>query len=123
MKIIYKTDTVELQCTSVKAARKRFGGDKKIAEKLLSAICSIESAKTLKDIWMNPRLRLHPLHDKKRKKLKGYFAIDVNGQTDKWRVILRPLDENEEPYTDYRLDVKSEKTINVEVVEVSKHYE
>ena len=123
MKIIYKNDNVEQQCTREKEAKKLFGGDEKLATKLLGRVWSLECTTSLKEVGMNPIFHLHPLYNKKRKKLKGFFAIDVDGRKSKWRIILRPLDENEEPYIDYRIDEKSETIRTIEIAEVSKHYE
>ena len=46
------------------------------------------------DIIVFPPFRFHKL----KGDLKQFFAIDVKTSRDKWRVILRPLDENEQIY-------------------------
>ena len=44
MKINYASTKVELQCTSLKVAKKLFGGDKNLAISLLARINAIERA-------------------------------------------------------------------------------
>lgn len=44
MKLVYGNEKIQLQCTSVKAAQKLFGGDKILAMKLLGRINQLESA-------------------------------------------------------------------------------
>ena len=55
--------------------------------------------------------------------MEGYFAIDVKSIREAWRIILQPLDENEEPYNPCNIDEIAESVKNVEIEEVSKHYE
>ena len=88
MELVYKNDKVKKQCTSVKEAKKLFGGNTLLATNLLSRINALKSA-----IIMMPTFHFHALNDKGRKRLKGYFAIDVKTRRDAWRIILRPLDE------------------------------
>ena len=45
----------------------------------------------IKDIIVMPTFRFHNL----KGKLDGYFAIDVKTIRDKWRIVLQPLDEEE----------------------------
>lgn len=119
MDILYSNEKVHDQCTNLKAAQKLFGGDKQLATKLLARINQIEAADVLKDIVLIPPLRFHSLQGK----LDGYFAIDVKTKKEKWRIILQPLDENEEPYIPCNIDEISGKVRIVEISEVSKHYE
>lgn len=55
--------------------------------------------------------------------MEGYFAIDVKSRREQWRIILEPLDENEEPYNPCKIDEIAESVRIVEIMEVSKHYE
>ncbi len=64
-------------------------------------------------------MRFHSLQGN----LDGYFAIDVKTRKEPWRIILQPLDENEEPYNPCNIDEISGKVRIVEIREVSKHYE
>jgi len=119
VKIIYSNAKVEQQCTSLKAATKLFGGDKTMASSLMSRINAIERAIIIKDIIAVPSFRFHKL----KGNLKQYFAIDVKTIRDKWRVILRPLDENEQVYDSCNIDEIASVVTIVEIKEVSAHYE
>lgn len=111
-----------MQCTSVKAAKKLFGGNALLATSLLARVNALKNAKIIKDIIAMPNFHFHPLKNKGRKKLEGYYAIDVKTRKDAWRIILRPLDEKEQPY-DISIDQIAEIVEIVEITEVSKHYE
>ena len=119
MKIKYSNDKVKLQCTSLKAATKLFGGDKKMANSLLSRINAIEQATVIKDIISMPPFRFHKL----KGEWKDYFAIDVKTIRDKWRIILQPLDEDEEAFDPCNIDEIAGVVRIVEIREVSAHYE
>ena len=119
MKINYANGKVEKQCTSLKEATKLFGGDKKMAVSLMARINAIEQASVIKDIIMMPTFRFHKLQGK----LKDYFAIDVKTSRDKWRIILQPLDEDEKPYDEIKIDEIAMCVKIVEIREVSPHYE
>lgn len=124
MKILYLNDEVKKCCTDSKAATKLFGGNKPMAVSLLARINAIENAETLLDIIKTPSLHFHNLVKKKGKDLKGYYAIDVRSRKDPWRIIIQPLDENENPYksTD-SIDKIAGAVKIVEITEVSNHYE
>ena len=119
MKIVYANDRVKLQCTSLKAASKLFGGNKMMAVSLMSRITSIEKAVVIKDIIVMPTFHFHGLQGK----MKGLFAIDVKTRRDKWRIVLQPLDENEQPFTPCYIDEIAAVVKIVEIREVSPHYE
>ena len=51
MELVYASDKVKIQCTSVKAAKKLFGGDTVLATSLLARINALEKADTIKDIY------------------------------------------------------------------------
>lgn len=123
MKILYQNDKTEKHCTDLKAATKLFGGNKQLAISLMSRINAIDSADTLKDIILMPNFHFHPLTKKGRRDLRGYYAIDVKTRKDAWRIILQPLDENEQPYKDTSIDQISGAVRIVEIMEVSNHYE
>lgn len=55
--------------------------------------------------------------------MDGIFAIDVKTRKDPWRIIIQPLDENEEPYDPCNIDEIAGVVRIVEVKEVSNHYE
>lgn len=123
MELVYKNDKVKMQCTSVKAAKKLFGGNASLATSLLARVNALKNAKIIKDIIVIPNFHFHSLENKGRKILKEYYAIDVKTRKDAWRMILRLLDEKKEPYLDVGIDQIAEIVEIVEITEVSKHYE
>lgn len=123
MKIIYKTNKIEKQCTCLNDAKKLFGGNVSLAVNLMSRINALKSAETIKDIIVQPQFYFHSLHNKNGRNLNGYFAITVKTKKDQWRVILQPLDGNENPYRPCNIDQIANVVRVVEVTEVSKHYE
>ena len=123
MELVYASDKIKAQCTSVKAARKLFGGDTVLATSLLARINALESADTIRDIIVQPTFHFHNLGNKHRRDLQGFFAIDVKSRQEQWRIILQPLDENKKPYDTCYIDQISSYVRIVEITEVSKHYE
>ena len=119
MKINYVNNRVRLQCTDLKEATKLFGGNKKLAISLLARINAIEQATIIKDIISMPTFRFHNL----RGNLQGFFAVDVKTKKDKWRIILQPLDENEDIFDPCNIDEIAAIVRIVEIKEVSAHYE
>ena len=119
LQIQYKNKEVEEQCKSVKAARKLFGGGAALTTSLHSRINALQNADTLRDIIVQPRFHFHDLHGN----LDGYFAIDVKTRKEPWRIILQPLDDNEQPYIPCNINEISGIVRIVEIKEVSKHYE
>ena len=47
MELVYASDIVKTQCTSVKAARKLFGGNNALAVSLIARITALQAAVTL----------------------------------------------------------------------------
>lgn len=123
MRLIFSSEKVEAACTSLKAAKKLFGGDMRLSSSLLSRINALQQALTLKDIIVQPPFHFHKLTNKEGRNLEGCFAIDVKSRKDPWRVILQPLDEDERPFEPCRIDEIAAVVRIVEIVEVSKHYE
>ena len=123
MELLYATDKVEKQCTSIKAANKLFGGDAVMSRNLLSRINALKQAETIKDIVVQPTFCFHKLKNKNGRNLEGYFAIDVKSRKDQWRIILQPIDENGETYNPCNIDQIADKVKIIEIAEVSKHYE
>ena len=119
MRILYANTKTEKQCNSLKEATKLFGGDKKLATSLLARITAIEQAEVIKDIIVMPTFRFHNL----KGKLDGYFAIDVKTTRDKWRIVLQPLDEEENVFDPCNIDEIATVVKIVEIREVSAHYE
>lgn len=123
MELIYATDKIREQCTSVKASKKLFGGDAALSTSLLARINALQMADTIKDIIVQPTFRFHNLENKYGRDLSGFFAIDVKSRREKWRVILQPLDDNKEPFDPCYIDQIASYVKVVEITEVSKHYE
>ena len=119
MRILYANKKTEKQCNSPKEAIKLFGGDKKLAMSLLARINAIKQADVIKDIIVMPTFRFHNL----KGKLDGYFAIDVKTVRDKWRIILQPLDEQENAFDPCNIHEIAAIVKIVEIREVSAHYE
>lgn len=123
MELEYASDKVKLQCTSVKAANKLFGGDATLVRSLLARVRALESADNIKDIIVQPTFHFHKLVNKNGNNLDGYFAIDVKSRREPWRIIMQPLDANKHPYDPCNIDEIAEVVRIVEIEEVSKHYE
>lgn len=123
MELVYAAEKVKKQCTSVKEASKLFGGNAVLVRSLLARINALENADTMKDIIVQPAFRFHGLKNKKGRNLEGYFSIDVKSVREQWRIILRPLDDDRQPYDSCNIDRIAGVVQIVEITEVSKHYE
>ena len=123
MELVYASDKVRIQCTSVKAAKKLFGGNAELVKSLFARINALQMADTIMDIIVQPTFHFHKLGNMNRKNLEGFFAIDVKSRKEPWRVILQPLNENKEPFEPCQIDRISSYVRIVEITEVSKHYE
>lgn len=123
MKILYQNEKLEKQCSSIKEAKRIFGGDNSLAISLLARINAIEQAENLRDIIVQPAFHFHNLHNNGKKNREGTYAIDVKSRREPWRIILEPLDENEQPYVSETIDEISGTVRVVMIQEVSKHYE
>lgn len=119
MKIKYANTKLKQQCTSIKAATKLFGGNKNLAISLLARINAIEAANIIKDIIIIPQFHFHNLQGD----MKDLFAIDVKTRHDKWRIMIRPLNENEEIFNPCHIDEIATIVKIVQIMEVSAHYE
>lgn len=123
MELIYQNKKVEKQCSSLKEAKKFFGGNEALALSLLSRINALEKAVTIKDIVVQKQFHFHNLHSIGKQKLESYFAIDVKARSDPWRIILRPLNSEKDPFIPCNIDEIANTVEIVEIKEVSKHYE
>ena len=123
MELVYASDKVRIQCTSVKAAKKLFGGNAELVKSLFARINALQMADTIMDIIVQPTFHFHKLGNMNRKNLEGFFTIDVKSRKEQWRVILQPLNENKEPFEPCQIDRISSYVRIVEITEVSKHYE
>ena len=123
MELVYASEKVKTQCTSVKAARKLFGGNNALATSLHARINAIGQADTIKDIIVQPSFHFHKLNNMHGRNLEGYYAIDVKSRRDQWRIIIQLLDANKAPFNPCYIDQIAEYVRIVEIMEVSKHYE
>ena len=94
VQLLYNNSKVQKQCTDLKTAKKLFGGNAALATSLFARINAMQQASVIKDIVMMPTFHFHKLSGN----MDGFFAIDVKTRRDPWRIIIQPLDENEEPY-------------------------
>ena len=118
MQLLYNNSKVQKQCTDLKTAKKLFGGNAALATSLFARINAMQQANVIKDIVMMPTFHFHKLNGN----MDGFFAIDVKTRRDPWRIIIQPLDENEEPYDPCNIDEIAGVVRIVEVKEVSNHY-
>lgn len=123
MEIVYASEKLKTQCTSLKAAIKLFGGQKDLAISLLARINALKSAPSIKDIVVQRPFHFHQLKNKNGKNFEGWFAIDVKTRREPWRIILRPLNSDKKPFVPCHIDEIAEYVEIVEIKEVSKHYE
>ena len=119
MKVLYKNKKVEGVCESEAKAKKFFGGKRNLADSLLSRVTALKQAESIKDIVVQPQFRFHKLNGK----LDGFFAMDLTNKNCKWRIIIEPLQEDENKYTPCDIDKIATLVQVVRVEEVSKHYE
>ena len=117
MKLIYKTKKVEECCNNSKSATRNYGSE--IGKKLIDLIVALESAPCLYDISRLPQYRLHALKGKR----KNQYTITIH-RSSKYRLIIYPMDEDgnilKSMENEKELLVK---TLMIEIVEVSEHYE
>jgi len=121
VKVKYKNKKVQKQCTNLKEAQKAFSD--KITKKLFATINYIDNAKNLGDIINMPIYHFHHLKQDKRISSKYQYAIDIDGRKSPYRLIITPLDCNEEVVTSTDLKELNNCTNVLLVLEVSKHYE
>ena len=123
MEVVFSSKKVEKQCTDLTAAKKLVEGDDAVARGLLARINMFKQAVTIKDIIVQKQLHFHKLNDRGRKKLDGYFAIDVKGRRSPWRLIIQPLDDEGNPFIPCNIDEIADIVRVVGIEEASKHYE
>ena len=123
MKVNYSTEQVKNLCEDLRIAKKFFNGNTLLANSLMARINALKQADTIKDIIVQPAFHFHKLINKNGRDLEGYFAIDVKSRREQWRIIIEPLDENEQTYNPCNIDEIAENVRVVEIMEVSKHYE
>lgn len=93
------------------------------ADDLLAKINFIEHAESFNDIMSYIPFHCHQL-EKQKKDYSGFWGLDVKGRKSSWRIIVAPLDENDNiiiPGPDFKNECKKIKIVRIE--EVSNHYE
>ncbi len=116
----YKSEELKEFCHDRKKAARKLAG---YADSLLADINYIEQADSFNDVMAYLPFHCHQLGAKK-KDLTGFWGLDVKGRKTSWRIIVAPLNENEEiiyPGPDFFKECKTIKIIRIE--EVSNHYE
>lgn len=119
VQLVYENSKVQKQCTDLKTAKKLFGGNTIMATSLFARINALQQASVIKDIVVMPTFHFHKLSGG----MDGYFAIDIKTRREPWRIIIQPLDENENPYVPCNIDEIAGMVRIVEIKEVSNHYE
>ena len=117
MIIEYKNSKIRKQCTDFREANKHY--NRKVAEALHSVINYIENADTLIDVKNFPPFNLHPL----QRDRKGTFAIDLAGRRSGFRLIIKPLDDDNQEWKDVDLHTIYKSTRVLVILEVTNHYE
>lgn len=117
MEIIFSNKQLEKLCTDLCKARKECGDI--ISRNLLSRIQLLRAAETIEDVIKMPTLNFHGLKGKG----KGTFAIDVKSRKDPWRILLEPLNENNERFKPCNIDEIASEVRKILIIKVSKHYE
>ena len=120
MEVRYKDSDLEEFCHNRKKASKKLAG---YADDLLAKINFIEQADSFKDIMNYQPFHCHQL-GKKKKDYEGLWSLDLKGRKTSWRIIVAPLDEEENillPKDDFHSICSTIKIIRIE--EVSNHYE
>lgn len=115
MKIVYKDKKIERLCNDEEYANKYIGKD--VTIKLMKVIYLLRSVSSLSDIYVYKSLNLHKL----KGDLKDLYSIYL-GKNTGYRLIIKPM--NDELEIIVIKDTKEFKEVkNIEIVEVSKHYE
>ena len=115
MKIVYKDKKIERLCNDEEYANKYIGKD--VTIKLMKVIYLLRSVSSLSDIYVYKSLNLHKL----KGDLKDLYYIYL-GKNTGYRLLIKPM--NDELEIIVIKDTKEFKEVkNIEIVEVSKHYE
>jgi Plasmid maintenance system killer protein. len=115
----YKTKKAEKLCTNLKKSRKELGT--RVSDALFGLINLLETSESLEDI---NALRIYKLH-KLVGNLKGLYALDIDGRSSSYRLVIQPLNNsNEIIMNNENLEIRQfYRSVNIiKIEEVSKHY-
>lgn len=117
MKIIYSNTKTQKLCEDYKQAVRTFGNQ--VAERLMDLLDAIDAFPNLLDFSNGlPQYRLHSLTAGR----DGQYSLVIS-KSSKWRLIIYPLDEDEQLLKNKSNEkLMLSKSVAVEVVEVSEHY-
>lgn len=117
MKVIYKNKNTKRLCEDEKYATKVLG--KEVAIRLSHLMNIIEDFINLYDVYLLPQYRLHKLKGNRNRE----YSFVIHKQY-KWRLIIYPcdIDGNILDSGDNEKEMLI-KSVQVEVLEVSKHYD
>ena len=117
MKICYANKKTQKLCEDELKATRELGKD--VALSLMSLVNLIESFPNLNDLKAFPQYRLHALHQDR----KHQYSFVINKRY-KWRLIVYPMGDDEVILTDNSNETAMlTKAVQVEIVEVSEHYD
>ena len=117
MKLVFKSNKLEKECTDIKIAVKKYGFD--VGRKLIDLINYLEEAENLLDVSKLPQYRLHQLKGDR----KYQYSIIIF-KPSKYRLILYPLDEDNNIMKSMdNENLMFIKCIVIKIMEVSEHYE
>lgn len=71
MELIFTDEKTKGQCTSMKSAKKLFGGNDALAKSLLARMNALRQADTMKDIIVQPTFHFHKLLNKNGRNYGG----------------------------------------------------
>lgn len=73
LELVYSNAKTEEQCTSLKAAKKLFGGNDALVKSFFARINALKQAETIKDIIVQPTFHFHKLENK-----RPYVPCDID---------------------------------------------
>lgn len=112
MHVSYKNSKVRKQCKELSKAKKIF--PEKVAKKLHKLINFIEAADNLESVKNMPMYRFHDLKGDR----EGYYSLDIDGIKSSYRLIVSFDDISKDDVFQSSIDIE-----DIEIEEVSKHYE
>ncbi len=123
MRLVFADSDVEKVCTDRRVAKKLFGGNEPLVRSLFARLSFLESARSIEEVRRYPGMRFHSLRNIGGRNLEGFFAVDVKTVREPWRIILRLLDGNGNPFEPCEIDKVAPFIEILSVEEISKHYE